>query len=79
MTDTPLRERVTSLIREGGVIYGIPEDMADAAIALIRREALEEAARVAEGHKSRGSSLDFHYPKPSEIAAAIRAMMKEEE
>ena len=37
-----LREAVAKIIRDGGVIDGIPEDMADAAIAV----ALKEAANV---------------------------------
>jgi hypothetical protein len=68
-----LRKKVAQIFREGGVIYGIPEDMADAAITVV----LEEAARVAsdDGH-SHGCNCEYCYGH-EHAAAAIRGLIKE--
>lgn len=65
-----LRERVAALL-EANEQDGHWPSVADAAIALIRGEVLEEAARVALDEYRRSSSGE-------EIAAAIRALKEKE-
>ena len=79
-----LRERVADAIAKALDDEGSVMKAADAAIALIRAEVLEEAAREAmrpctvsphprECEECRGSRLAYRWP--DEIAAAIRAAL----
>lgn len=75
-----LRERVADAIAYAWDMEGRVMDAADAAIAIIRAEVLEEAARTAEAFPARthGNLATAPYAAAEqaaeEIAAAIRAL-----
>jgi hypothetical protein len=70
-----LTERVAAKFREMTTLEKLRsgpftwEQLADAAIALARDDALEEAAKVADEHED-----DMGHGKGAKIAAAIRAL-----
>lgn len=79
MTREEMRERVAEIIRKGAIYPRTSDELADAAIAIIRGETLEEAAKLVEGlpvftFHERNVLTKGEYTTTHTCAAAIRAL-----
>ena len=72
MTREEMRERVAEIIRKGAIYPQTSDELADAAIAIIRGETLEEAAKVADFSPT--VDYEIHFISARKIAIAIRAL-----